>query len=213
MLLRRAFEPLAPGADEARRQLEVELSRPEYDQLSPLERLLRWIESVLPSGGPGPGVHVGAVVVVALLLLGLALLLWRHRDARQVAQQRRRRERGLADPGRSARSYREEAERLRAEGAHDRAVVAAFRAVAVGLDDREVVHDAPGRTAHEVTVAALRAGALGAEDASWAADCFDAAYYGHPDGPLPGPGEPQRTTSQDVDRLLRLERTLDGVPA
>lgn len=202
-----AVEPLTPGADEARRQLELELARPEYDQLSPLERVIRWVESLLPTpGSTGLNVQLGVLVVALLLIIGLALLLWRVADARQVARQRRRRARGLADPDRSAQSYREEAQAHLARGAYDRAVVATFRALVVGLDERDIVLDAPGRTAHEVTDAASRARALDDRDARWAAACFDAACYGHPDGPLPGPDEPQRTTREDVLRLQQLER-------
>lgn len=200
--------PLEPGADEARRLLEVELSRPEYqEQISLLDRVLRWLVARLPdpTAGGSP-VPLGILLLVCLALAVLGILAWRMRDVREVAAERRRRVAGLTDPRMSAADYRAAAEGHLAEGAADRAVVAAFRALVVELDERDIVHDAPGRTAHEVAAGAAQQLPARGDEMRWAADCFDAACYGHPDGPLPGPGEPQRTCPDDVRRLLALSR-------
>lgn len=208
MLLTATGPPLSPDADEARRLLEIELAKSRYQEhISVIDRVMRWLDAHLPSGREaGAPLWIGLAVVVTLALVGLGFAIWRLRDVRQVAAERRQRVGGLTDPGRSAQDYRTEAQRHLDEGAHDRAVVAAFRALVVELDERDVVHDAPGRTAHEVAQRAGHALPALAPEIAWAASTFDAACYGHPDGPLPAPGDPQRTTDADARRLLDLTR-------
>ncbi|WP_050349107.1 DUF4129 domain-containing protein [Arsenicicoccus sp. oral taxon 190] len=201
--------PVEPGSDEARRLLEQELARPGYPHPSLLDIVLRWFDDLF-SGAPGAPSGIGLVVLVAVLLLLLALLVWKLWDLRSVVQERRRRAGGLTDPTRSAVDYLAEARAHLDQGAHDRAVVAGFRALVVGLDDRDVVHDAPGRTAQEVGRAAAHALPSYAERARRCALVFDAACYGHPDGPVPGADEPQRTTAQDAADTLALASELQG---
>lgn len=199
--------PVEPGADEARRLLEQELARPGYPRPSLLEIVLGWFDDLFVEV-PGATPSVGVAVLVAILLLLIALLAWKLRDLRSVSEERRRRAGGLTDPSRSAVDYLGEARAHLDGGAHDRAVVAAFRALVVALDDRDVLHDAPGRTAQEVGRAAAAALPSYADRARRSAEVFDAACYGHPDGPVPGAGEPQRTTASDAEETLVLASEL-----
>jgi len=199
--------PVEPGSDEARRLLEQELTRPGYPRPSLLDIVLAWFDDLF-SGAPGAPSGIGVAVLVAVLLLLLALLGWKLRDLRSVAEERRRRAGGLTDPARSAVDYLAEAREHLDQAAHDRAVVSAFRALVVGLDDRDVVHDAPGRTAQEVSRAAAEALPSYADRAHRSAEIFDAACYGHPDGPVPGADEEQRTTAEQAESVLALASEL-----
>jgi len=79
----------------------------------------------------------------------------------------------------TARHYRELAAQALRDGRHDDAVLDGFRAIAKDMSDRRVLNDAPGRTAHEVSLSLASPFADHADRLARAADLFDSVRYGH----------------------------------
>lgn len=182
--------PLEPLPPEAREWLIAELSRAEYEQARPTlvdliaQRLAEWLGGLFTASGdaaPFVAVLVGAVlaaaVVVAAVLVG-------------GPPRRGRRTRPGAlfgdDERRSAAALRRDARLAAARGEWSAATADAYRALAAGLIERELVASRPGTTA---VAFARRAGEVLPEaDAELrrAADAFDGVRYlgrvGTPDG-------------------------------
>ena len=75
--------------------------------------------------------------------------------------------------------YRERAAGARAAGRYGDAVLDSFRAMARDMGNRTLLDDAPGRTAHEVSVAVATAFPPFAGDLARAAQLFDSVRYGN----------------------------------
>ena len=65
------------------------------------------------------------------------------------------------------------------DGRYDDAVLDGFRAIAKDMSDRTLLDDAPGRTAHEVSLALASPFPDHADRLARAADLFDSVRYGH----------------------------------
>jgi hypothetical protein len=171
---------LNPTPPEARRWLEQELHGSDY-QNPWLDSLGRWIadqlNKILEGAGHLTGLSPGITVLIAVLVI--ALLAW--------VLPRVRRERVVAAAGGAvlddvtitARHYRELAAQALRDGRHDDAVLDGFRAIAKDMSDRRVLNDAPGRTAHEVSLSLASPFADHADRLARAADLFDSVRYGH----------------------------------
>lgn len=196
---------LDPSPDDARRLLEQELAKPEYhpprslvEQL--LGRLQDWLASL---GGAIALPSWASALVMALVLAVVAAVAY-------YAATRTRRQRRLSDTsgaavldeaGVSAAEYRSRAARARADGDWDLALVDTFRAIAASAQERTLLDDAPGRTAHEIAaelgrIFPARLPALGATAA-----VFDAVRYGdvHASGQ-------DATDADELDRALSSAR-------
>lgn len=175
--------PLTPSADDARAWAEAELSKAIYnDQPTLLEQLLNWLQELWESlmswnEGVGPVVLPLVVLAVVGLIVAAALLIG------GPVRRRRLRQRAastvvLDGDERSAKELRAAAEAAAAAGDFSLAVLERFRAIVRSLDERVVLEDRPGRTAHE---AATEAG-LGLPDCAQgllgASQTFDAVCYG-----------------------------------
>jgi hypothetical protein len=153
----RSEVPVVPDADEARGWLERELAEPIYHQRpSLLERLLEWLRDLfdgmqgLPIGG------TTALVVVVVLLAAITLVaFWVAGPVR-----RSRRARGTTrvvldgDDRRSAAELRAAADAAAERQDWSAAVADRFRAVVRSLEERAVLDERPGVTAHEAVEAA-----------------------------------------------------------
>ncbi|MGW6131497.1 DUF4129 domain-containing protein [Cellulomonas sp. NPDC055163] len=201
--------PVEPGADEARRWLERELLEPVYDDSpSLLERILDWVGSLF-DGVPALGLdgRTAAVVVVVLLALVAGIALW---VAGPVRRTRRRGGGGVVlggDDTRTAAQLRAAADAAAAREDWHAAVAERFRAVVRSLEERTVLDERPGRTAHEAVEAAayrLPSSATALRDAG---RLFDDVVYG--DQPA-GPADDARL--REVDAAVAAERAL-GTPA
>lgn len=188
--------PVEPDAATAQRWMREELLDPAYHQREPLlQRVLDWLAEQLdqlPTLGMS---HLTALLVVVGVVL--AVLLVALRVAGPVRAGARRRRAGVlhADDRRTAADLRVSADAAAAAGAWPTAVADRFRAVVRGLEERGLLDERPGRTAHEaarLAAAALPALADGLRDGG---DLFDDVVYG--DRPA---------TAQDDARL----RTLDA---
>ncbi|MCD2444017.1 DUF4129 domain-containing protein [Agromyces sp. SYSU K20354] len=181
-----AATPLVPDADEARRWLTDELSKPEYQAAQPtafdlaMQAVRDWFAELLAgaTGVPGPVltlivvVVVAALVVVAFLVFGLPRL----RRARTAAVP-------LFDEGdlRDLAALRRAATAAAAAGDWPLAIEERFRAIVRGLVDRDLVHVHPGTTAGAFADAATRALPEDEIGIRAAAAGFEGVrYLGHP---------------------------------
>ncbi|MDR3360073.1 MAG: DUF4129 domain-containing protein [Bifidobacteriaceae bacterium] len=176
--------PLDPGAEEARRWLEEELSKRIYQQKPTLlERLWQWIGDLLFTDlGAGSWQLWQAIGLVLVIAGVLALVAWRVAGPLRLRSHSQTPGPVLGEERRSAEELRTEAEaRARSEDWRW-ACVLAFQALARRLEDRAILDRQPGRTAHELAAAAASPLPALAADLSRAADQFDAIAYGHAPG-------------------------------
>src|SRR5699024_6653821 len=134
---------------------------------------------------------VGGILVL-ILLVGFLI-------AGPVRRRRRGRASGSATvldgDERTADELRTAAESAAAAGNYSLAVLERFRAVVRALDERAVLTDRAGRTAHEAAAAAARAFGDHAEALTASAQLFDAVCYGQ-----------HTATSQDYQRICQMDR-------
>jgi hypothetical protein len=192
------FDPVDPSSGEARRLLAHELSRGRYsEQSSLIDRVAQWLASLwhryldVSVGGGAP-----LVLLVVVAVLVVVLLVW-------ILPKVRRERRGpgatgvIDDPAATPADYRARAARALEEGRLDDALLDTFRALTAEAIDRTLLDDAPGQTAHEISIALGpsfpdRRAALGV-----AADRFDAVRYGN-----------ARASRAEVDEMAELDRAL-----
>ena len=192
------FRGLNPTPPEARTWLRQELRGPDYQ--SPwLNSMSRWIVDQLRKLLEGASHLAGLspVITVLMALVVIALLVW--------VLPKVRREPVVAASGRAvlenvtitARRYRDQAAQALRDGRCDEAVLDGFRAIAKDTSDRRVLNDAPGRTAHEVSLALASPFPDHADRLSRAADLFDAVRYGH-----------RRASAHQASQILELDAEL-----
>ena len=175
--------PLTPDADEARAWAERELAKSIYNNEPSLwDRFLDWLadlwERLISSNETlGPMLAPLAILVAVALIIGLALLIG--------GPIRRRRLRGrdgsievLDGDERTSAALRAAADAAAAAGDYATAVLERYRAIVRSLDERAVLEDRRGRTAHEAAVAAGARLAPCAADLRRAAEMFDGVCYG-----------------------------------
>ncbi|MFC0715296.1 DUF4129 domain-containing protein [Cellulomonas biazotea] len=173
--------PVDPDAPTARRWALDELQQPEYHSSpSLLSRLLTWLQEQLATV-PSLGLPTGMSLLIALgVAVALALaILW------FVGPVRRSRRPGggaravlSSDDTRTAAQLRAAADAAATQGDWHQATLERFRAVVRDLEERTVLEERPGRTAHEaVSAAAVRLPTLDA-DLRVAGDLFDGVAYG-----------------------------------
>lgn len=181
----RSSVPVDPDAETARRWAVEELARPEYNERPNLGQLaLEWARDQLArlieafSGADPRAAWV--TVVVVLVVVGLVALL-----VAGPVRRARARSRGSAevfgDDVRTTAELRASADRLAAEGRWAEAVLDRFRAVLRSLEDRALLDDRPGRTAHEAAEQAAGRLPTCADDLRRAGRLFDDVCYGHLD--------------------------------
>lgn len=185
--------PVVPDAEQARRWLEQELADPVYHQQpSLLQRFLDWLGRLFEGAD---GLPIGNVGTLLAILAGLAVLVTVAflvtgpvRRSRRVAGAR-----GVldVDDRRTAAEIRAAADAAAARGDWAAAVADRFRALVRSLEERAVLEEQPGRTAHEaVEAAGLRLPAH-AVDLRAAGRLFDDVVYG------------ERTPRAEDDAALR----------
>ena len=175
-----ADAPATPGAQEAREAAEAELAKPAYHPTPDLlDWLWHWLREHLDPTAVIPGIPplLSGLIVLLVLVTCIVLLVVLLRRFRLVGRSRRDAGR-LFDDERDARALARAADAAAERGDWDTAVVERFRAIIRSLDERGLIEDYPGMTAHEA--AALGSGALEAlgEELTRAAALFDAVRYG-----------------------------------
>ena len=176
-----AEPPVTPDAETARRWALEELARPEYsDQRSLLQRLLEWLQQQF--NDVQDSVHLDGPMIALVIGGGIALALliawW---VAGPVRSGRAAASRAVLahDDERTAAQLRAAADAAARAGDWDSAVLERFRSVVRDLEERAVLDERPGRTAHEATLdAGARLPGVAAELAAAGALFDDVAYGG-----------------------------------
>lgn len=208
--------PLSPSADEARRLLERELAKSEYQASKPglLDRaaqaILDWFSSIrfgTLTGTPAIVIVVLLVLVAAALVVifavyGLPRLHRRSRDAPSLFGD---------DDVRTAGALRSSADRAAQSGDFTQAIVELYRAIARDLGERGVITTSPGTTAHDFGERAAALFPAHGRAIRRAAAVFDDVRY------LDRPGsESAYRDLRDLDTTLEKAEPSsvpDGVPA
>jgi hypothetical protein len=175
--LLRGLEPTPP---QAREWLKQELQGSDY-QSSWLDSAIRWVTDQLSSlvDGIRSLAGVSPFITVLLAVVMIALLVWVLPRVRREPVAAAPEGAVLKDLTITARLYRDRAAQALRAGRYDDAVLDGFRAIAKDMSDRRVLDDAPGRTAHEVSLAVAPAFPDHADRLARAADLFDSVRYGH----------------------------------
>jgi len=189
---------LSPTPPEARGWLRKELSGPDYQ--SPwLESAIRWVSDQVRKILEGAGQLAGfsPLITVLAAVVVIALLVWVLPRVRRESTVRTLGGAVLEDATITARDYRARAAQALLDGGYDDAVLDGFRAIAKGMSERSLLDDAPGRTAHEVSLALTSLFPEHAERLAQAANLFDAVRYGH-----------RRANASQAGQMLELDADL-----
>lgn len=174
--------PVEPDASTARRWAEVELSDPVYQERpNLLQTVLQWLgerfaDLRLGAADVDPLLAVVVLTVAAVSAAIVALVVAgplrrARRDARASVDV-------FGDDTRSAAELRASADALAAAGDWSGAVLDRYRAVLRSLEERVVLDERPGRTAHEGAQEAGERLPDCAADLADAARLFDDVCYG-----------------------------------
>lgn len=180
--------PLTPDADEARRQLADELSKPVYADVQnwlvdQFNKLIDWLTGGTSSSGSLSSGQLALIVVVAVALAAVAI--WTFMGPLR-AERRHRGHAMLAEETRTSAELRADAAALAASDDWGAATMQLFRALIRSLGERAVIDEFPGMTAHEAAGRAAPRLPEFADPLHRAADVFDALAYGR------RPGSPQQ---------------------
>jgi hypothetical protein len=171
---------LKPTPAQGRDWLKRELAGSDYQ--SPwLDSVIRWIRDVLGNLVDGAR-HVAGLspaITAGLAVLLIALLVWILPKVRRERVAAVSKEAVLKDLTITPRQYRDLAAQAIRDGRFDDAILDGYRAIAKDMSDRGLLNDAPGRTAHEVSLALSSPFPDHAEALAGAADLFDSVRYGH----------------------------------
>jgi hypothetical protein len=195
---------LSPTPAQARSWLTQELHSSDYHGAW-LDSLGRWISDlmakILQDASHVAGLSSAIAVLIALAVI--TVLVWvlpKVRRERVVAPTDMA---VLADQRITPGQYRDLAAQALREGRYDDAVLEAFRAIAKDMSDRGVIDDAPGRTAHEVSLALTSPFPDHADRLVRAANLFDSVRYGQR-----RPSPSQAGQVRDLDAELARTRPL-----
>lgn len=148
-----AEPPLDPSGEEGRRLLREELEKlPYQERRSILDVISEWLTDRL-AGATGPSAGLFSQVVMLALVAALTALVIYAVTRIRVSNRRR----GSAtdddivvDRTIPSEEYRRRAREAEARGDHSAALLDWFRALVRSGDERALLGDSPGRTAHEL---------------------------------------------------------------
>ncbi len=205
---------LNPTPPEARDWLKQELHSADYQ--SPwLDSVSRWILEQLRNllDGARHLAGISPVITVLLAFLVIALLVWVLPKVRREPVANHSDAAVLEDVTITPRHYRDLAAEALRDGRYDDAVLDGFRAIAKEMSDRRVLDDAPGRTAHEVSLALASPFPDHAARLARAADLFDSVRYGHRRATAYQAGQIHQLDAELVTtRPLLLASSLEDLP-
>lgn len=192
---------LDPDRDEARELLSRELGREDYNRPESfvrkafdwlLDRINDLVE-VLPGSSGLSTLLLGAVLALVVTAVVFAV--------RGTRRSTRLREPGsgpvLDEPGMTARDYRDRAASAARAGAWDAVLLDSYRAIAADAEERTLLDELPGTTAHEIAVGLRGAFPDHGDALAQAADRFDAVCYGD-----------RHSDRQEAERVRELDRAL-----
>lgn len=193
---------LDPDRDPARELLRTELTQPEYNRPESFvvkaaswlfDRLNRVIEVM-----PGSDGLSTLLLVVVLVLVALAVVFAVRGTRRSGRLTDRASGPVLAEAGLTADDYRARAERAARAGDWDGVLLDSYRAIAAATDERTLLDETPGTTAHEIAVGLRQPFPQHTDDLLRAADDFDAVCYGE-----------QHASREQAEQVRDLDRVLD----
>lgn len=192
---------LDPDRDQARQLLERELDRPEYNRAESfiaeglgwlMDRLGGLIE-IMPGSSGLSTLMLGAVLGVVAVAIFFAV--------RGTSRSRRLTDRTsgpvLDEIGLSAEDYRARAAAAARAGNWDAVLLDSYRAIAAATDERALLDELPGTTAHEIAVGLRGPFPDHGTPLLSAADDFDAVCYGD-----------RHASQQQAERVRELDRVL-----
>lgn len=177
--------PLAPpitlGRDEARAQAQQELAKPEYVDVGSWlsdwwRKLMDWLLDAPNKVGDIEASQTGPIVVaivVAIVLVTIIVLAGPLRRDRRIHEQAM-----FADGDHTATELREDAIRLGDAGEWTQATIQRFRALVRALDERAIIDETTGMTAHEAVQRSNERLPSFAAALARSADVFDGLAYG-----------------------------------
>ena len=174
--------PVDPDAETARRWAEQELADPIYHRgESLLQVVLRWIQERFAEAQNALSTMDGrsaALVLGSVVIVGVVVTLLVVGPVRRSRRSQRYSVEVFVDDNRTAAELRRSADALAAAGRWSEAVLDRFRAILRSLEERAVVDERPGRTAHEAAVQAAAVLPPRASDLHRASRLFDDVCYG-----------------------------------
>lgn len=179
--------PVEPDAAQAQQWALDELSRSIYDTSPSLwQRAVNWFLEQLGNLFMGSTTATSALVVLLIAALLIAavviVVLYRGRLRRNRAVGGGRGDSArLFDDARSSDDLWADARALAGSGEWTRACLDAFRGIVRSLDERVLLDETPGMTAHEAAIAGSAIFPEFAEGWRWGGGLFDALAYGDRD--------------------------------
>ncbi|WP_017179087.1 DUF4129 domain-containing protein [Actinomyces timonensis] len=172
--------PATPDASQAREAAERELSKPAYaEKTDPLSAAWHWITHHVDLGAMIPGVPPWLSATIVLLALTVLIVVIGAMARRLTIARISGDPRGsLFEDDRDAAALANDADLAADRGDFAAAVVDRFRAIIRSLDERGLLEDYPGLTAHEAAGLAASAIPALATDLGEGARLFDALRYG-----------------------------------
>lgn len=174
--------PVEPDADTAREWAEDELSRSVYQEsTSFFDMILTWLAELwdyLSSLGTGVSAPIVPIIVAVILagVVAISLVLAGRVQSRGHRGSGDSRE--LFEDSRDSAALFAAADAAAASGNWPVAVLEHFRAIIRSLDERTIVEDRAGLTAHEAATEASAAMPPHSSELTWAAVLFDDVAYG-----------------------------------
>ena len=192
---------LDPDRDQARELLERELAKPDYHRPESviakgagwlIDKLNGLIE-ITPGSSGLSTLLLG--IVIALVGVAIAFAIRGTRTSRRLSAK------GsgpvLSEAGLSASDYRARAAAAAQRGNWDAVLLDSYRAIAAATDERALLDELPGTTAHEIAVGLQGPFPDHAPALLEAADAFDSVCYGE-----------HHATQQQAERVRDLDRVL-----
>jgi hypothetical protein len=195
--------PVTPDADTAHQWAADELAKAAYQEHGPslMERIQEWLAHMLSSiAGAGPAfgsvTSVLAIVVVALVIVAVVYaVVGPMRRGRKAARARA----VFEDDARTSAQMRESSERAAASGDWNLATLERYRAVIRSLEERDLIEERAGMTAHEAAGETARRFPDVRYLVEHASEIFDGVRYGHTEA-----------TAREYDTTTSLDRSLTG---
>lgn len=195
--------PVTPDADSARQWAADELAKAAYQDRGPslVQRIQEWFSHLISSVfGKGPGFDsVTSVLAIVVIILVVGAVVYAvvgpMRRSRRAARERA----VFEDDTRTSAEMRESAERAAANGDWGLATLERYRAVIRSLEERDLLEERAGMTAHEAATEIARRFTDVRHLVEHASEIFDGVRYGHRD-----------TTSREYDTMTSLDRALEG---
>lgn len=175
--------PVDPDSDTAQRWAREELADPIYHgRESLLTLIMRWLrdkyaeaQESLASVGTSHGLIVLAAVIAVVIVVVVILA----GPVRRTRASARASAEVFVEDARTTAELRASADALAAAGRWSEAFLDRFRCLLRSLEERAILDDRPGRTAHEAAAEAAAALPPCTADLHKASRIFDGVCYGH----------------------------------